>query len=194
MTKSNSQYELDYYKINEKYRVGKSPNDIITLYRWDTIDIMNQQIWIFSKALKLEMNDIIQETKKILESNNNTKIIELIEKHTSWYTSPLISLTRSPEMAQSFAKRKDTTIYEIKVKASRLIFDYNDIGCTGNHKEYFVFGKILQWEINAVKIDNSELNSELLFINNNWTNYIKIFPSKIYNNQWVKNPENWKKL
>lgn len=94
---------------------------------------------------------------------------KLVDRHTSGSEgSPLISVTTDLRLAQLFADKPGTTIYEATMTARRLVRDpYN----TGTKRwpldtEMFVVGHIPVDEITGVKLNNengyaSELNFEI---------------------------------
>ena len=100
-------------------------------------------------------------------------------------------------MAQVFASHrynKNFTIYQVEIPANRCVFDLHDVGNCGSSGEIFVLGGIFPEEIVAVKIDNSDSASELLFTDESGTNLIKDRPQHDSVNRSVKNIHNWKRV
>src|SRR4030042_6620858 len=122
---------FDYFKIPEKYRVGESPHDLIISYRGDSKGL---EKGIFSNLQKTGNNNGIQEKIKKIESGDESEIRKIIDKYTSSSrTSPFVSTSRNPEVAQVFATKPGTTIYQLQIPASRIILDAEDVG--GDRKD-----------------------------------------------------------
>ncbi len=188
---------FDYSKVNLKYHASANPDDEIILYKGTPRGYESKGL--LSMALSRGLTSHVAEVKDIIENGNNNLIYELFNEHTSYYHhTALLSATFNPEEAQVFApthpitkKKKDNTIYQLRIKTNRCVLDCYDTGNCGLSKELLILGAIFPEEISAVKIDNDEHHSELLSL---CGHYIKWHPNKDSRNTNVKNTANWKYL
>jgi len=189
LEKRRIEFSFDYYKIPEKYRVGERPQDLIISYRED---LKGLEKGIFSNLQKAGDIAGIQEIIKKIESGDESEIRKIIDKYTSGSrTSPFVPTSRNPEIAQVFATKPSTTIYQLRIPANRIILDAEDIGGTGK-AELFVIGTIYPEEIIAVKRNNDDvLHSELY---DPVVRGVRLLPAKDSKSREPKDPENWVKI
>jgi hypothetical protein len=189
-----SKLTFNYSKINKKYHASQNPDDLITLYKGARIGYENQGF--VSMALRRCLPEHIIEVKEIIEKGDDSLLDELFDEHISYYSyTGLLSATFNPETAQGFAtthpimkKREPKTIYQIKLKANRCVFNYHDTGHCGHGKEILALGAIFPEEISAVKIINDDSHSELMSSDGR---FIRHFADKNSQNTNIKDSTNW---
>ena len=157
-----------YGVLPPEFRVGSSPNELVTLWRGDK-----------TGRLATGMTCIIEEGSDpetiVLNAalQGHDALNGLIDHHTSTSTrpgsgrnSPFVSVTPDVRVAQTWASRRGETIYKLKVPASRLVRDPDKIGSYGslNEAELFVVGDVAPHQITAVKLNNDDpASSELQY-------------------------------
>lgn len=182
------EFSFNYYKIPEKYRVGERPQDLIISYRGDWKGL---EKGIFSNLQEAGNIAGIQEAIKIVESGNEAEIRKLIDKYTSGSRlSPFVSTSQNPEVAQVYAVKPGTTIYQLKIPASRIVIDAENIGGAGK-TELFVIGAIYPEEVVAIKKINDGMHSELY---DPIMRGVKFLPEEGSGTREPKDPENWVKI
>ena len=196
---SQTDLSFDYSKVDPKYHASATPNDEIVLYKGAPRGYESEGL--LSLALSRGLRDHVAEVRDIIENEDNKLIRELFDEHTSYYShTALLSATFNPEQAQVFApthpitrRKKDNTIYQLRMKANRCVVDCYDTGNCGSGKELLILGAIFPEEISAVKIVNDDQHSELI---GTW-NGISVIghnPDKNSGNRAVKDVSNWKYL
>lgn len=183
---------FSWANIPAAFRLGRSAYETITLYKGAQRGLEN--IGFPSHAIEHGKQEKIEQVRRIVEGDHD-RIRQLIEDHTSANSlSSLLSTTFNPEMAQVFAPHRmgsDYTIYEVRVPANRCIYDKYDTGYCGRSGEVLILGAIFSDEISAVKIDNTDFESELLFKDQRGASLIRDKPEMRSTNRLVKNPNNW---
>ncbi|MHA1919769.1 MAG: hypothetical protein ACTSWX_08490 [Promethearchaeota archaeon] len=194
---SQTDLSFDYSKVDPKYHASTNPDDEIVLYKGAPRGYESEGL--LSMALNRGLTDHVAEVREIIEKGNDELIRELFDEHTSYYShTALLSATFNPEQAQVFApthpmtrKKKDNTIYQLRIRANRCVVDCYDTGNCGSGKELLILGAIFPEEISAVKIVNDDQHSELI---SPCGHYIKWHPDKTSGNRAVKDVSNWKQL
>jgi len=194
---SQTDLSFDYSKVDPKYHASTNPDEEIILYKGAPRGY--EEKGFLSRALIVGLLNHVVEVKEIIENGNDNLIRELFDKHTSYYNhTALLSATFNPEQAQVFApthqitrKKKDYTIYQLKIKANRCVIDCYDTGNCGLGGELLILGAIFPEEISAVKINNDLSHSELI---SPCGRYIQYHPDKNSENREVKDVLNWTRL
>jgi hypothetical protein len=188
---------FDYSRIHPRYHAASSPSADIVLYKGGVGGA--HETGFLSNALLEGRIDHLLEIRKVIEKGDEAEIRRVFDRHTTYYGfTPFLSTTFNPQMAQVFAsthplRKKDMTIYELRIKAERCIVDIYDTGACGESKEVLVWGAIFPDEIRRIKIINDDRHSEL-FETQNGTSIIQPKPDKNSRNTSVKDPENWLRL
>ncbi len=173
---SNSQIQrlkhicrFDYWKLPEEMRFGTNPQDLITLYKGA---LRQFQQFPYSEAVKRFQFNKITDITRLVEDGRSESLRQTVENHVAGYSgSPFLSTSLFPAVAQSAAGhqetiRKDTTIFELKVRADRLIHvgsgHYSEKADFTGY-EVLVIGSLFPEDFVAVKKSNLLQNSELLF-------------------------------
>lgn len=183
-----------YDKVPAKFRLGNTPEDTLTLFKGA---VRGKELKGFlSHAVENGKILEIEKAKKIIESGDEQAIFKLLDNHTSAkFFSAFLSTTLNPEMAQVFAPTRgngnEYTIYQLKVSASRCIYADYGISKLGVSEEVLVLGAIYPNEISAVKINNDDLHSELLFKDRTGTTLSRSMPDPGSNERGVKSSGNW---
>jgi hypothetical protein len=192
-----SDLEFDLQKVPEKYRLSDNPQEEIIAFRGDisALEISG----LLSHALKAQDYERVGWAKRIIESGDEQCIQEIVDKHTDCSKgcrlmpkgSPFVSGTINPQIAQFFARRKNETIYQIKINAQRAIRDINPKGRPTH--EILILGMIKPEEITAVKIDNEYLSprNEYFDAVNRAIPYLPEFNHLVTQ---VREPENWREI
>jgi hypothetical protein len=185
---------FDWSKIPPKFRLGTSPTDTITLYK----GAQRGKTSFFSHAVEERLMTKVEQVKETVEKGDERQIGELLSKHAGASNfSAFLSTTFNPELAQTFApttnQGKDFTIYKVELAVNRCIYDVFDHGRCGRSGENLVLGIIYPEEISAVKINNSDFESELLFRQPDGTILIRSIVPENSVNRGQKNPANWSK-
>ncbi len=103
------------------------------------------------------------------------ELYKLIDRHTSTSMgSPLISVTTNLHIAQAFAARVGSTIYEVTIPGHRIVRDPYNTGTPNlrNDTEIFVVGEIRPYEITAVKTNNDDSNASELLVYRDGCSYL----------------------
>ena len=157
----------------------------IRLFRGDVVWL--ETIGMFSRALKkgysVDVNNVL-----LWDKNYRAN---MINKHLSAsYDSPFISTTLNPQMAQVFATREWTTIYELQIPRNRVILESENMGKCNESWEILVIWKIEPDWIKRVKKNNGDIESELHDLT---MDIIHIFPH-IPTNRVVRDNKNWRDI
>ena len=193
---SQSDLSFDYSKVDPKYHASANPEDEIVLYKGALRGYEGEGL--LSMALSRGLASHVAEVRDIIENADDGLIRELFDEHTSYYHhTALLSATFNPEQAQVFAptrsyhNKEDKTIYQLRIKANRCVFDVYDTGNCGSGKELLILGAIFPEEVSAVKIKNDDQHSELISPDGHW---IRWHPDKTSENRAVKDVSNWEYL
>lgn len=183
-----------YDKIPAKFRFGNMPEDTLTLFKG--AERGRELKGFLSHAVENGKILEIEKARKIIESGDEQAIFELLDNHTSANAfSAFLSTTFNPECAQVYAPTRDGgkkyTIYQLNVSASRCVYDAFDTGKSGASGQILVLGIIHPNEISAIKINNDDLHSELLFTDRFGTKQIRRMSDSVSNTREVKSPRNW---
>jgi len=192
-------FSFDYPGIQPRYHAASSSSDTLTLYKGGVRGA--QEKGFPSNALVANDLEHLMHAKRIIGSGDATAIEALFDRHTTYYgRTPFLSATLNPQMAQVFASthplslsKRDTTIYEIAVRADRCIVDVFDTGACGASKEILILGAIFPYEFIRMKIINDDHHSELLKTRGAMT-YLDPKPPKDSANRSVRDPGNWMRL
>jgi hypothetical protein len=184
---------FDYAKIDPKYHVSTNEDDEVILYKGAPRNL--HTTGLSSLAITKNLVELISYVKASIESGDEQRIYEVLDAHTSYHSpTALLSATYNPELAQMFAPtkatpwKKDSTIYQLRIKAKRCILDWHQTGYCGNSKEILILGQIFPHEITAVKQENNDEHSEL---RTSCGRYIRERPQRDSTNRKVKDPNNW---
>ena len=185
---------FNYEKVPSCFRLGKSPKDTLVLYKGAQRG--KESCGFLSHAVENQKILEIEKTKRIIESGDNGAIFNIINKHTSAGSfSAFLSSTYNPEMAQVFApvdhSGKGFTIYQLKVSASRCIIDSFNTGHVGLSGEILILGAIYPDEISAVKLNNDDSHSELIYKDVDGSTLMRRIPNMKSANIKTKDPNNW---
>ena len=188
---------FNYDRIPLKFRLGVSPTDAVTVFRG--AERGKELDGMASHAVEKGNTSEIERAREIMESGDEEAILKLFDAHTSFSSSsPLLSVTFNPELAQVFApterQRSTSTVYELRVPVSRCVYDTFDTGYAGASGEIFVLGIIHPGEISAVKINNDTPHSELETQTMEGTSFIRRKPERDSSNRTVKHPKNWRRV
>lgn len=185
---------FDYSRIPDRFRLGSSARDIVTLYKGAQRG--REGSGFFSEAIEGQQIQRIEDAKKIVENGDEDAIRALFDYHTS--ANPLsafLSTSPNPEAAQDFAPLgKRFTIYRIDLPANRCVLDEFDTGKTGASGEVLVLGLIHPSEVTAYKIRNELSDSELQYTNTRGVRLVRNSQDPTSRNIEVKDPRNWRNV
>jgi hypothetical protein len=156
----------------------------IRLFRGDIVWLENTGMYsgLLQKGYSIDINAILWWTPHYRS--------RLIDKHLwSSTDSPFISTTLNPQMAQVFATRKWTTIYELEVPWGMVILDDRNMGKCEESWEILVIWRIDPNWIKRVKINNDDDTESELY--DPKRGIIHLFPY-IPSNRVVRNNGNWR--
>jgi hypothetical protein len=191
---SQADLSFDYSRIDPKYHADAADQEIV-LYKGAPRGYENKGF--LSMALNRGLTGQVKELKDFIENEDDEIIRALFDEHTSYfYYTALLSATFNPEKAQEFApthpleRDRNSTIYQLRIRANRCVVDCYDTGNCGPSKELLILGAIFPEEISAVKIINDDSHSELISASGHAL-FEKEIDSK---NRDVKDPSNWRRL
>ncbi|HEX5456092.1 MAG TPA: hypothetical protein VFW77_01870 [Candidatus Saccharimonadales bacterium] len=145
-----------------EFRASSDPGEQLTLWRGDKAGMA-----VTGMTCRLGNGEQAEHLVYEMVRRGTDTINDLIDRQTdAHHMSPLISVTNAIVRAQRYAgRKKEETIYELRIPASKLILDPYGRGRLGdnNDSELFVIGSIEPSEIVGIKTNNDEVTaSELL--------------------------------
>jgi hypothetical protein len=117
-------YAFNWHNIPPEIRLGRHPEEEITLYRGFAPSQYDPERGMSSTALKYGRNDLVEGVIRAVESKNDRSLINEISVHADnldGVITPFISASPQAEVAQRYTRTRGSMVATLKLRADQIV-------------------------------------------------------------------------